>query len=813
MRALLIAEKPSLMREIEAVYNKHKSEFNYDIDFTSQSGHLLTLMLPDELDDKMKVKSWDNLPFIPERWKYKIIEQKPTGKFKTPKQRFYEIRDLINSGNYNFIIHAGDPDQEGELLVNMVLSQIGTSLPVARFWTNDLTEGHILNALKNLKNDRTDVKLRNLLNASYIRQHSDYLFGMNISRGASLKMGKTVACGRVKTFIQSVVVQREDAIANFKPETVYGVKAEYTEGFKGTLFSKNEIENDENADEDQKQGIVWFKTKAEAETVIKSLTPVATVIQCDKKHTKVFAPKLFKLSSAQMVAGKSGYNPDTVLSTIQSLYEKKFLSYPRTSCEYIGSNEDLSGILRALFEIDELKPFISKFTKADIERVRNSKKWVNDQELEKNGHSALRPTTHAPDLSKLTSTERFIYMMIVRRFVAMFMPPWEQDAITMITDINGNTFRSSGKVTTNKGYLEIFKQNPEDTMIPYKQKGDQLQVKNFEIAEKTSKCPPHLTEADLIAICENPAKYLDDPSLKKLGKRLLIGTEATRASIISQLINHNHYLRLERQGKKEYVFPTEIGVKMIRNLDGLMICRPDMTGVWEIRLEEVRDGIADPVAVEKSIADDMVNMLNEIKGKTMSEITDEDVQSSKNGIKEKCPFCGGEIKAFDWGYICANHKKDDPQSCQFMIAATIAGAKITDTDIKCLIKNGTTKQKTFTSKKTDPPKKYKACIVLKNDKTVGMEFPKKTTDMTCPVCGNSIQLIKGGYKCSSKSCGFIVWEKIAGKRLNEGQIRSLIENGETEKISGFKSSKEKAKNKTFSAKLKLKPDGTIKFEF
>ena len=148
-----------------------------------------------------------------------------------------------------------------------------------------------------------------------------------------------------------------------------------------------------------------------------------------------------------------------------------------------------------------------------------------------------------------------------------------------------------------------------------------------------------------------------------------------------------------------------------------------------------------------------------------------------------------------------------------MIAATIAGAKITDTDIKCLIKNGTTKQKTFTSKKTDPPKKYKACIVLKNDKTVGMEFPKKTTDMTCPVCGNSIQLIKGGYKCSSKSCGFIVWEKIAGKRLNEGQIRSLIENGETEKISGFKSSKEKAKNKTFSAKLKLKPDGTIKFEF
>ena len=189
-KALLIAEKPSLMREIQSVYESHKDEFDFEIDFAAQRGHLVTLKLPDEIDPSMKTYSWNTIPFFPTEhggWQYKIISEKKSGNFQTAKERYDNLKDLINNQPYDFVIHAGDPDQEGELLINLVLHQIGTKLPIKRFWTNDLTESHILDALHNMKDDRTDPSLVNLLKAAYVRQHSDYLFGMNVSRAEESK--------------------------------------------------------------------------------------------------------------------------------------------------------------------------------------------------------------------------------------------------------------------------------------------------------------------------------------------------------------------------------------------------------------------------------------------------------------------------------------------------------------------------------------------------------------------------------------------------------------------------------------------------
>ena len=224
MKSLLIAEKPDLMRQIQEVYEDNKSSIPYSITFVSLRGHVLRLKNPDELDEEMKQWNWDNIPYFPDErdgWKYTVISEKKEGKFLTLKERFEIVKKEVNSGNYDFIINAGDPDQEGQLLVKQVLHEIKNRLPVKRFWTNDLTESHVIDALVHLRDDDKDTMLINLTKAGYARQHLDYEFGINISRAASLKMNARVACGRVKTVILYIVCKREEEIANFKPKTVY----------------------------------------------------------------------------------------------------------------------------------------------------------------------------------------------------------------------------------------------------------------------------------------------------------------------------------------------------------------------------------------------------------------------------------------------------------------------------------------------------------------------------------------------------------------------------------------------------------------
>ena len=614
--ALVIAEKPSLMGEIQKVYNAHRDQIPYTADFVSQRGHLIALKLPREADPSQQGRSWDNLPYVPEEhggWQYKIIQEKKTGNFLTSEERYSEIKVKLDSGDYQFVIHAGDPDQEGELLVQEVLDYAKNRLPVKRFWTNDLTEQHVLDALLHLRDDEHDPMLRNLLAAAYGRQHSDYRFGMNISEAASLKMQANIACGRVMTPILAIVCKREDEIEHFKPKTVYGVKAVYTEGFEGTLFNKQSVSTDENADEDQKQGTVWFETKKEAEDLIHSLPKQATVISYEGKRTETYAPKLYKLSTIQTDAGHAyGYSADKVLAICQSLYEKKLQSYPRTDCEYLSSQEDFFGILKAANAAEELNPFIRTISRSAIERVKHDKKWINDKKLEESGHSALRPTTTVPDMSTLSQEEKNIYLMVTKRFVAMFLPPLVQDKATLVTDANGSTFKSNGKTLVDPGYTKIFGTKFTDMQIPAKKKGDILDVKQFQPTEKTSTCPKRYTSADLIAACENPLKYLQDEQLKKLGKNLKIGTPATRAGIIRKLINIR-YMQEVKKGKLTYIVPTPNGRAIIKNLGNLMICRVDMTGEWEEELERIRQGEETLQQLDNNMKKAVADMVEEIK--------------------------------------------------------------------------------------------------------------------------------------------------------------------------------------------------------
>ncbi len=801
--ALVIAEKPDLARKIEASYQKHKSEIPYRITVLSQRGHLLETCMPDELDPSLKRWSWDTLPIYPENyggWKYHVIKEKKTGNFKTSKERYDEIKRALSSGQFDFVIHAGDPDQEGELLVNMVLTQAKNKLPVKRFWTNDVTDTAIFHELQHLHDDEHDPMMINLLSAAYSRQHWDWLFGVNITRAASLKMNGMAACGRVKTTLLAIVVNREKEIANFVPQTVYGVQAEYAKGFNGILFNKADAQDSEYADEDQKAGVVWLKTRQEAEQCIAGIHGPAVVTDVESKHTKTYAPKLFKLSTLQMEAGKKGIDDALVLSTIQSLYEKTILSYPRTDCEYLSSNEDFSGILNAIAEgIPQFADVIHTITPADIARVRKSKRWINDAALKESGHSALRPTTTSVDFASLNRVEQFIYGLICQRFIGMFLPPLEQDVTTIVAEADGKTFRSSGKTTTSPGFASFFKANISVNELPPVRKGEVLDVNRYSVTTKTSTCPKRFTSNELIGVCENPARFLNDQSLRALGKRLKIGTPATRSGIIKVLSTPmdrrtaegkrgDGYLTTRKEGRREVLVPTPSGTAIINNLNGLMITRVDMTGLWEERLEDVRKGHKTADELNQEMTIDLNNMLQEIKDHDMAQVNNNTRKGAPVETDLKCPVCGKPLLKFDWGWACSGYNREKPEEgCKFAFSRHPAKGTVSDEDFKALITTGRTLHPIQMKRKADN-KPFEAYFVYKGGDKFELEFAEKPHEEfgTCPACGKPLIKYDWGWACSGRDrehpengCQFAFSKHPAGGTVSDEDFMALITKGKT----------------------------------
>lgn len=774
-KALLIAEKPSLMRTIEAVYNKHKSSIPYEITFISQRGHLVTLKLPSEIDEEQKHWKWSNLPFHPEDhggWQYKVIAEKKEGKNLTASERLAQIKKELQSGAYDFVINAGDPDQEGELLVRLVLEYLKNRLPVKRFWTNDLTEAHVLNALQHLKDDDADPMCVNLYAAARGRQHSDYRYGMNLSEAASLKMNTRVACGRVKTPILAIVCRREDEIRNFKPKTVYGVKALYAEGFDGQLFdaaqAEEEKEDEEEKKDESKRGLVYFDTKKEAEDLIASLPSTATVVSFEKKREETYAPKLYKLATLQVDAGKKGFNDARTLQIIQALYEKELLSYPRTDCEYLSSEENFEGILRAVMQVPELLPFIrDKITKGAMERVKKSKKWINDKALEEAGHSAIRPTTKPANLASLSEEEQEIYKMVCRRFVAIFLPPTVQDKTQMVAEADGKTFKSNGKTLVDPGYAEIFGTKFSDMVIPEKKKGDLLPGTNYDVTEKTSVCPKRYTSPGLVEVCESPAKFLDDDSLKKLGKRLKIGTSATRSAIIRTLIVTDKYLCEKKEGKKVYIMPTPVGEAIIKNLGPCDICKVDLTGIWEEKLEMVRQGAATLAELEDGMRTNVESMIKDIHDREMTPMSSE----KRYEIIGKCPKCGKELCEGKNGFFCMGFK-DKPTPCGLGSYKTVCGAVISREEFLSLLQGNTIEKE---CEKDGKKWKQKLKYDLASCKIEFVQGEQKEIG-TCPGCGKKILSDGRTFRCEGGDAeGFL---NLLGASITTTELMKML-SGET----------------------------------
>ncbi len=693
LKGLLIAEKPSLMSAIRDVYNAHYSELPYSLDFVAQHGHLIQQIPPNAYCDEWADKwDWSQLPMFPQKlpggWKYDVIS--------SAKDTYKKISEKFKTGNYDFIVHAGDPDREGQYLVRLVLQRLKCKLPVKRFWSNDLTDKAVLNALKQLRDDDHDEFLVNLTHAAYCRAKFDWLLGMNGSRAATLAMNSgalrlgAVRTGRVKTPLLNVIVNRELDIQNFKPVTTYGVECVYKEGFSGLLFDD--------------EGTVSFKTISEAKSFIGSLDDVAKVVSFDRKAVKHKAPAFFKLSSLQVEANKSyGFSADKTLELAQSLYEKhKVLTYPRTDCEYVSKElgKSFNVLLKSVSAFPELKRYVGDVKSDDISAVISSSRYINDKKLQESGHSALLPTETIPDVNKLSGDEYKLLLLVFKRFLAAFMSPELVEETTVITDNSGNTFKSNGKVVKDKGYTVLFDKKENDVVIPVLSEGQTVYVSSLVPKEQTTTCPKRYTDADLISLMENPVKFLHDSSLKDIIKSSKgIGTPATRANIIKELVKNGYIQKKKGKGKSEGIYATPIGIAIIQNLGDRDIASVDLTAQWEEKLGFVESGEMSAAEFDDAVVHYIDSLIKDLRhaGAT-GEFT---ASASSNGKGEalcKCPRCGADIvenrKAFSCSRKCGIvlFKED-----KFLGSL---GKKMTKTYAKGLFTKGQVVVKDVTSKKT-----------------------------------------------------------------------------------------------------------------
>ena len=410
-RALLIAEKPSLMRDIEKVYKKMKLPFT--IDFTSFVGHVVELKEPHEYNPAWKKWDLSLLPMMPERYEFRIK--------KTAYQVYKDIEAKLKLGNYDFIINACDAGMEGENIFYSFYKKANCKLPVKRFWTSQTTDRAIQDALQNLI-DENDLLIKNLRNAAMYRMIFDWLVGLNLTRTATVKGGRTIKVGRVMTPTLAIVVKRELEILNFKPEPYYQVELDLQQ-FKALWF-------------DEKTKDTKIKQREDAQWVLNNIQNPATIYDVETERKTYYAPSLHSLLELQKEANKFyGFTSAQTLKIAQSLYEKhKLITYPRTESKHLPTAfaQGIRDQIEAIASIEAYKDVANSIltNPAKLKGIVHQKRYVDDKKL--TDHHAITVTDQKLGKKKLDDAELKIYHLIVKRLLAIFMPPYELDKTRVI---------------------------------------------------------------------------------------------------------------------------------------------------------------------------------------------------------------------------------------------------------------------------------------------------------------------------------------------------------------------------------------------
>ena len=616
-KSLVLAEKPSVARDIANVLKCHKKGNGFlegdKYIVTWALGHLVTLADPESYDVKYKTWNLEDLPMLPERLKLTVIKQ--SGK------QFNAVKSQLNRSDVNEVIIATDAGREGELVARWIIEKAKVNKPIKRLWISSVTDKAIKDGFNNLKPGKA---YENLYHAAVARSEADWYIGLNATRALTTRFNAQLNCGRVQTPTVAMIAAREDEIKNFKPQTYYGIEAQ-TDTVKLTWQDANGNSRSFN--------------KEKIDAVVKSLgRQDAKVVAIDRKAKKSFAPALYDLTELQRDANKFfGYSAKETLNIMQKLYEQhKVLTYPRTDSRYLSS--DIVSTLPERLKACGVGEYRSLANKILTKPIKPSKAFVDDSKV--SDHHAIIPTEGYVNFSAFNDKERKIYDLVVKRFLAVLFPAHEYEQLTVQAEIGKEKFIARGKTVLQAGWKEVYENRFDDEestddvkeqLLPRIEKGDVLKTKLIAQTSGQTKPPARFTEATLLSAMENPTKYLETGD-KKLADTLKstggLGTVATRADIIDKLFNS---FLIEKRGGKE-IYITSKGRQLL-DLVPEELRSPATTAEWEQKLELIAKG--------KLKKEAFINEMKKHTKEIVSEIKSSDKKYKHDNISTKsCPDCG-----------------------------------------------------------------------------------------------------------------------------------------------------------------------------
>lgn len=695
MKKVIIAEKPSVAKNIADAYNIKIRKDGYfegdDYLVTWAFGHLFQLFDAKDYDENMKGWRMDKFPFIPEEFKYKVkcdnVNRSVTD--KGAEKQINIIKTLIDRDDVDGVISATDQDREGELISLEVFMYLNQNKPIYRLLLNEWTPDEVRKGMNNLKEN---IEMKSLQDAGISRQWADWIIGINLTSVATLRYGgtgkerKMINIGRVLLPTLKIIYDRDKEIENFKASTYYKLLATFktknNEEFEGTYYNENNNEK--------------FEDKKVVEELKKHLKDKeGEIIEKQVEKKREYAPLLFNLSNLQgyITSKYKGWTSDKVLKVAQSLYEKKFITYPRTGS--VALDESLKNKTKKVLEV--AKKGLSY--EEQIKFVYN-KRIFDNSKVE--SHSAITPTYIRP--TGLSKDEEIVYNAIKNRFIMQFMPIAEFEETKLTVKIHDEKFKgifaAKGRVQIVEGWRVVEKIETKDTILPFVNGKEMVQVVNGKVNTVTKKPPKLHNEKTLLRVMETCGKsFKDEEDSPEMMQAILsgfsIGTPATRAETIKKLKDTGY---IKSKGKS--LTCTDLGKTLVEIFPVKELLDLQYTGRLEKTLSDIEKG--------KFKKDDFLSMIKAFTVEAVEDIK-KDTAMLKNFKVElpegtesigKCPVCGNDIIEGEKGFGCTNWKN----GCKYTIWKNdkfieSMGKKVTKEMVKLLLKNGKVGFRNLKSKK------------------------------------------------------------------------------------------------------------------
>ncbi|HEY1770395.1 MAG TPA: DNA topoisomerase III [Chthoniobacterales bacterium] len=806
-KTLIIAEKPSVAQDLARTLGKFKREKDFfendEYIISSAVGHLVEIVPPEGVEVKHGKWNLENLPVLPEHFDLEPIEK--------TKSRLLALKRLIKRPDVTEIINACDAGREGELIFRNTIRWAGVKKPTRRLWLQSMTPDAIRTGFRAL---RSEQEMRPLADAARSRAESDWLVGINSTRALTSFNSRTggfqkTAAGRVQTPTLAILAEREEKIRAFKSRPYFEVFGDFDVAagtYRGRWFDENFKKNGE---EDARAERIF--ERAAAERIKAACENKTGEIREEKKPTTQASPLLYDLTTLQREAnGRFSLSARRTLQIAQALYERhKVLTYPRTDSRYLPE-DNLAQVRKVLggFEDASLAQHATKALRENY--VGLTKRVFNNAKV--SDHHAIIPT--GGSIAKLDDFERKIFDMVARRTIAVFYPAAKFEVTTRITRVGQEAFRTDGKIIVDAGWLAVYGKEAagedEQAIVPISP-NERAKVRAIEIKENETKPPARFNEATLLSAMEGAGKLVEDEELRAAMSERGLGTPATRAQVIEGLLLDGY---IQRKGRELIVTAKGLSlITLLRNLKTDVLCKPELTGEWEFRLNEMQHGKLDRETFMKEIrglTSEIVDKVRNFRGET--------IEGEYATLEVPCPNCGkGPIKEDFKTFRCRN--------CDWLMWKTMASRQFTPEEASALLSEGRVGPlQGFRSKMG---RAFEASVVLGEDKKPQFEFADRApndaeaVDLSaaekiglCPVCQKGqVYILPSAYTCenslgANRTCTFRMGRTILQREVSKEQAQKLIATGKTDLLPKFISKK----GRPFSARLKLE-DGKVVFEF